>query len=201
MKCSAEGCEKEVMGRGLCSMHYARMRKYGDLNTVKKPQIHGATVKERYEHYVVKGSGCWDWSGSKDVRGYGRLNVNNVPELVHRLSWAFHCGPIPEGEQVLHKCDNPPCSNPEHLFLGNHADNVADMWSKGRARPKVHHGQEHGMAKLTDEQIYEIRESVGPSHITAEKYGMSGRQVRAIRNRESWKHLPERQLNDCHQSS
>ncbi len=192
MKCSIEGCEKDVLGRGFCSMHYRRWQKYGDPRVVKKQQLHGMTVRERYEHYVIKGPECWDWAGSKDKKGYGKLNVNNVPELIHRLSWGFHCGPIPKGEQVLHRCDNPPCSNPAHLFLGIHQDNMDDMWAKGRARPRRHLGTEHGMSRLTEDQVYAIRESSGPSRIIAEQMGISGRQVRDIRLRRSWKHLLER---------
>jgi hypothetical protein len=190
--CSVDGCEKVSVSRGLCPMHYRRFRLYGDPNAKRQEQLHGATIRDRFEHYVVKGDGCWSWSGSTDQNGYGKLNVHGIPALAHRLSWTFHCGPIPDGQQVLHKCDNPICSNPDHLFIGDHQDNMTDMWMKGRANPKIHLGVEHGMAKLTEDQVYKIRESSGASRIIAAELGISGRQVRDIRNRKSWSHLPER---------
>jgi hypothetical protein len=188
--CCIKDCHKPVLAKGLCSGHYQRVRKYGDPTFVLKPQLHGYTVKERLDLYTAQSpEGCWEWRASKDARGYGRLNVGNVPQLAHRLSWQFRVGPIPDGAQVLHRCDNPGCVRPDHLFLGDHAANMADMNGKGRGRPGLVQGEAHGCAKLTDEQVREIRASEGPSHIIAERYGISGRQVRAIRNREAWQHV------------
>lgn len=90
---------------------------------------------------------CWLWQGSVNKDGYGRLQVGprgaNRMWAAHRLAYALHNGPIPDGLWVLHHCDNPPCCNPAHLFLGTLADNHADMDSKGR-RP---HGEAHWMKK------------------------------------------------------
>lgn len=97
-------------------------------------------------------NGCLEWQGWRDREGRGRLNVGRRGEgsiLVHRAAWLVTYGDIPEGFDVCHKCDNPPCCDPEHLFLGTHRDNMADMRAKGRA---------HSRYKLTDEQVHEIKE-------------------------------------------
>lgn len=75
---------------------------------------------------------CWEWIGLKNETGYGTLTVRQQRWLAHRLSWTLHRGPIPNGLCVLHKCDFPPCVNPDHLFLGTRTDNHADMIRKGR---------------------------------------------------------------------
>jgi len=79
---------------------------------------------------------CWVWTASCAKSGYGQLNVDGVPVGAHRLSWKLHNGPIPDGIEVLHKCDHKPCIRPEHLFLGTQAENMADMAAKGRAPSK-----------------------------------------------------------------
>lgn len=78
---------------------------------------------------------CWEWTAGRWTRfGYGRLKYHGVDYRAHRLVWAQLRGPIPHGLCVLHQCDNPPCCNPAHLFLGTKADNTADMMAKGRGR-------------------------------------------------------------------
>jgi hypothetical protein len=87
------------------------------------------TLAERFApRFGFAPSGCWPWTGKIATNGYGYLD--NM--LAHRASWLIHHGPIPEGLQVLHHCDNPRCVNPDHLWLGTQADNVADMMAKGR---------------------------------------------------------------------
>ncbi len=187
--CCIKECERPVFACAMCSLHYTRVRKYGNPNRVRLNQLHGATLMERLLHYTRKAEGCWEWQGYRDPNGYGRLNVRNYPELAHRISWTLHRSELEPGQQVLHHCDNPGCVNPDHLFLGDPAANVADMHAKGRARKRASHGEAHGCAKLTEVQVREIRASSGPSRIIAEQYGVSGRQVRDIRAGRVWRHI------------
>lgn len=92
------------------------------------------SLEERFWEKVQKSSGCWLWMAAKANYGYGVINLGTGLGLVraHRLSWAMHNGPVPEGREVCHRCDVPACVNPAHLFLGTHGDNMRDMVKKGR---------------------------------------------------------------------
>jgi hypothetical protein len=84
--------------------------------------------------------GCWPWTGGAGGFGYGRLRLGKKKVMTHRVAWELTNGPIPEGILVLHDCDNPPCCRPDHLFLGDHAANVADRHAKGRTAMGDRHG-------------------------------------------------------------
>ena len=101
---------------------------------------------------------CWTWTGSIAPDGYGRFRSAHRGPMVgaHRAAWEFASGPIPEGAWVLHRCDNPPCCNPAHLFLGDVQANHDDMHAKGRWSP--HRREAHPMAKLTEPQVAAIRD-------------------------------------------
>jgi hypothetical protein len=188
--CSVIGCEKAVFAKGWCGAHYAKWRKYGDPLVVKQAQLHGKTLRGRFEQYTKKSEGCWLWIGHRDPNGYGRLNVQGVPMLAHRLSWTLHNGDVGDA-YVLHKCDNPQCVSPWHLFLGTQSDNCDDMWQKGRARPGRLIGAAHGMAKLNDESAMRVRSDTRPLRIVASEYGISESTARDIRNGKTWKHIKE----------
>jgi hypothetical protein len=101
---------------------------------------------------------CWEWQRSRRTHGfpYGMCMRKGKLSATHRLSWELNYGPIPDGLWVLHKCDNPPCCNPKHLFLGTRMDNVADCIRKGRAG--VCDGENHPSCKLSDSDVEAIRE-------------------------------------------
>jgi hypothetical protein len=106
--------------------------------------------------------------------------------LSHRVSWEHHRGPVPDGLMVLHYCDNPPCVNPDHLFLGTHDENMKDCTEKRRTL----HGERHNMAKLTWTDIRAIREHGLPdkraSRRLGDKYGVRPSHIRKIINCEIW---------------
>lgn len=113
----------------------------------------------------------------------------------HRLSWELHNGPIPPGLVVCHKCDNPPCVNPDHLFLGTQGDNLRDRDAKGkhnvRLHPELERGERNPNSRLSAVQISEIRRlaSDNSQRGLGRMFGVSGTQIRRILSGEQWGHV------------
>ena len=189
MECTVAHCEKKAVAKGFCTNHYYAFRKHGDPLKVVQKQHHGQTLRERFEIYTRRTEGCWEWTGYRDSNGYGRLNVSGRPILASRTSYLLHYGNIPGGSYVCHKCDNPACVNPEHLFLGTQADNVADMHAKGRQRKRGIPGMSHHAAKLTDDIVRHIRSSDASDAALSKELGVSRATVHAVRNNRTWTHV------------
>lgn len=138
--------------------------------------------------------GCWLWQGTRGVRGYGVMWRQNQAFKAHRISWAIHHGEIPHGNLVLHRCDVTSCIHPEHLFLGTNADNTHDMISKGRARLTISaRGQEHGFARLVEDEVREIRRraALGEPHAAlSREFGIGQSSISRIVSRKRWSHVP-----------
>lgn len=111
------------------------------------------SADERFWSRVIKTDGCWLWQWTVNQYGYGLIQIDGRLKRAHRVAWEWTNGPIPAGMVICHRCDTPACVNPDHLFIGSHADNVADKMAKGRC-PR---GERAGSAKLTDEQAEDIR--------------------------------------------
>lgn len=127
-------------------------------------------------------AGCWNWPGKLYSNGYGRFRVIGKELLAHRISFEVHTGVTPTSNQVVcHKCDNPRCINPDHLFIGTHRDNALDMISKGRGNPAT--GFRNHRCKLSDDDVSKIRQSVaaGVSRKNlASTYGVSVVQITRV---------------------
>lgn len=144
---------------------------------------------------------CWPWIGDRHARGYGRFvphpkrrdahGKRPNPVLSHRLALIYSGHEIPEGHEVCHHCDNPPCCNPRHLFTGTHGDNMRDCMKKRRLNTQ--RGVATGHAKLTDEKVAEIRRRYVPFVVTArslaKEYGVSHSLILLVAKRRWWKHV------------
>ena len=142
---------------------------------------------------------CWEWIASKDKDGYGYFGLDKKICLAHRISWILHYGDIPfhnsyHGMCVLHKCDNPSCVNPNHLFLGTNKDNMKDMVNKGRSS-KISRSQgiKNPQHKLKEQEVLEIRQKYIPYKYSqrqlAKEYNIDQKQICNIVNYKTWKHI------------
>ena len=186
-RCCSHKCWGKVNTQNLRSFNEKRFR-WSNANEKEKLE----RKKSLFDQKVIKKEGCWDWKGSIYKNGYGFIpiheNGKKFSSLAHRLSYELHIGPIPEGFIVCHRCDNPKCTNPDHLWIGTTQDNVDDKIRKGRSNK----GQKHGNSKLKDEDIPEIRKmlDLGVSGAKlARKYNVSTTIISYIKNRKTWTHV------------
>lgn len=163
------------------------MRKH----TVKrrKSESQASFDRRRFWSKVIKQQECWEWNGERDKDGYGKINLMSFQTRVaHRLSWILTFGEIPEGMLVCHRCDNPSCVNPNHLFLGTQSDNINDMYKKGRGI--FHKGEHCCRAKLTNAQANKIRELYSSGRHTqatlSKEFEISQAQISAIVNNKAY---------------
>jgi len=143
----------------------------------------------RFWSKVDESGDCWNWLGGKVAMGYGYFYLRHPKRsiLAHRLSWFMVRGDIPDGLNVCHHCDNPGCVNPGHLFLGTDFDNQQDRVSKGHGL-----GEHHGMAKLSNQDVAEMRRlsanGVRGQDI-ARQYGITYQTVWRTVTRRNWRHI------------
>lgn len=149
------------------------------------------SLEARFWARVEKTDDCWLWTGRQNAKGYGRVFTYSRragrtcrEEMAHRVSYQLAYGPIPDGLLVCHRCDNPPCIRPNHLFVGTNLDNVYDARAKLRLAKK-----------LTPADVYAIRAACdrGETHRSiADRYGLACGTVTKIKLRQRWSWLPER---------
>lgn len=148
-------------------------------------------MEDSFERMVIRQKGCWGWKGiTHHSRGYGRLNFKskNTTIAAHRASWMIYRGSIPDGLHVLHKCDNPSCTNPDHLFIGTNFENVRDMVYKNRQAK----GSYAGTSKLNEEQVLEIKSQLSggiDKKTIAAEFGVTKECVYHIQIGKTWKHI------------
>lgn len=141
---------------------------------------------------TVEENNCCTWEAARQGRGYGHFWLNGHHMLAHRVSWVIHYGPIPEGMMVLHRCDNPGCVNPQHLFLGSQQENMLDMISKGRHSRIAPRGEKSGSAKLKTTDVIKMREwrrdGIKLKFIST-YFGVSVPTVCQITTGQTWTHV------------
>lgn len=144
---------------------------------------------------AVMREGCWGWNGFVDGKGYGRLNVQGArprSQGAHRASWVLHYGEIPQGMHVLHNCDNPICTNPEHLRLGTHAENMRDMKERNRARrigcaPERARAVKLGWAEVRAIRKIKADRPTTKNKVIAAMFGVSAPTISLIARGKIWK--------------
>lgn len=133
---------------------------------------------------------CWIWKGSKNRGGYGTFWFRGRLHIASRVSWMIAYGDIPDGMLVCHRCDIPLCVNPDHLWLGTDMDNTIDKLSKRRQTNR--RGADHGMAKLSEDEVLQIRELMkhgASGKKLAKEYGVSDTLIYYIHHRKLWKSI------------
>lgn len=148
------------------------------------------SLLQRFEKKYIPepNSGCWLWTGSVDLRGYGKIGIDYKTVTATHAAHELFIGPVAEGSHVLHTCDTPACVNPQHLYVGTHWDNMADKVRRGRSRK----GSEHPLVKLTENDIRMIRHRFAAGEhrgVLANAYNISRGNVYAIAERRTWRHL------------
>ncbi len=168
-------CSQKCKMRGIGVMSAEKMRE----KWKEEPFI---TAMERsFNKFVIKQDGCWDWRGSKKKKlPYGMMTIRGKEYMAHRVSYMIHIGEIPEGRVVLHKCDNPPCSNPDHLYVGTYQDNQDDKRERGRCK----------VEKLSVEQVIQIKSLLSEGfscHEVSRRFKCSPTNICNIKNGKIWK--------------
>lgn len=184
--CIVAGCGADSHAHSLCGTHYMRQKQYGDPNHVSAKvgnrKNGDALIRRCKTPEALLDGECWEWPGALDRIGRGIKRMHGT-QIASRATWIEVFGPIePVSLNVCHKCDNPPCVRPSHLFLGTQGDNIQDMLQKGREY-RVH-GDDHYITRVTDAQVEEIRELRATSGLYLREigalYGVDGSHIGKI---------------------
>ena len=189
--CEHETCDRAAYSRGWCLKHYKRWWRNGSIYSVRRYSA-DFTLEDRLHNtgWDETDAGCWEWRGGRQPFGHGYVNYGGAGVLAHRLAYEIWVGPIPEGHVVRHKCDNPPCINPDHLETGTYADNNRDTSERGRGNNQ----------KLTPSHRASIASRYKEGGVTqiqlAEEYGVSLTTINDAIHRKSRPTPWERQVRE-----
>lgn len=178
-------CNNQAIARQLCQNHYMQGRRSGDFLPRKKedPKQYILSRIKETEY------GCWEWTLCK-TQGYGRLVRDGKSWPAHAYSYFAFIGLAPDGMQINHKCHNRCCVNPSHLYAGTQKQNVQDMNEAGRRNQA--RGSRAGNSKITEDIAIQILAHKGIARFAAEKFNVSISLVYAIKKRQAWKHVSEK---------
>lgn len=186
--CQIDGCGKDARHLGWCVAHYKRYNKYG--NPTAGSSSHYKTPDVAFmARSVMNDSGCIEWTGSCDRKGYGQLRIGGKLVKAHRYAVERKNGPIASGMVVMHTCDNPKCVNVDHLRVGTQTDNVRDMDIKGRRVNNQCRGMASYNAKITDDDVKAIRSDKRRQVDIAASYGIAQTVVSKIKLYQAWSHV------------
>lgn len=191
--CKIDGCAAKAKCQKMCDMHYTRLRRHDDPNvTLRAPQHSSLVARLEFTGWteVVRRpeiGPCWEWKGGKYETGYGQVSTpGDISRPAHRMAHLAWVGPIGEGQHVCHKCDNPPCMNPAHLFAGTRKENMEDCASKDRSA----HGERQGGHKLTEAEVRDIRAVYANGGISQRElgaaYGVDQSNISSIVRGKTW---------------
>lgn len=182
--CNIRSCERPHYAKGLCNTHWARSRRGHEMGRAFDRKDWPFADRLWSKTDKAGPDDCWEWKGST-TKGYGVMSARGRQQYVHRLSYELANGPIPPRKVICHRCDNPLCVNPAHLFAGSHLDNSQDAITKGRHA----YGERSGMSKLRNADIPVIRDrlqSETPTQI-ANDFGVSSAAIAMIQAGKTWR--------------
>jgi hypothetical protein len=154
-------------------------------------------LKKSFEKHVVRTEGCWGWKGSLTKQGYPVMSCRKEigSDRGHRASWIIHKGVIPPGMYICHSCDNPICTNPDHLWVGTYQQNQDDKMKKGRHRwepPPIKKGEENASSKLKTEDVIKIKTMIKEGYSLAfigKQFNVHRKTIGRIKNGTHWNHV------------
>lgn len=187
--CAVRGCKRSVKARGWCGAHYSQWRASGALGPLRSE----LTTRGRFRAFVQKTDTCWMWTGATDRNGYGRFYLSPKDEFyaesgvlrqvgAHQFALAMKLGRWPQ-QQALHRCDTPGCVRQSHLYEGSNTDNMRDKVERGR----VPRGESHGRARITEQDVLDLRSGTRTARQIAETRGVSMSAAYHAKNGRNWK--------------
>lgn len=171
------------------------------LKPYKRAKFCSVTCQVTPRTIINENTGCIEWQGATNNHGYGQIRKNGAIFYVHRVMFEnAHGRSIIKDAHLMHSCDNPKCCNPAHLSEGSAKDNLNDMQRKGRKVSIVQAGANHYRAKLTDEQVHEIRSLQGHvgSTILGRRFGVAPSTINRIWNGQNWARPSGAYVHKCH---
>lgn len=195
--CSFPGCDRRHHANGYCRLHDRRNRTKGDPTDCGKGRNVPLDWRFERKRTPTDAAECWEWEGARTKDGYGifwdgtkheRSGANRMIGA-HRWAYMRYVGDIPEGHEVCHSCDNPPCVNPSHLYTDTHAANASRAWQLGRNTPLL--GEDNPKSKMTAAGVVEARERHAAGGVTiaelAREFGVTPTSMGRIIHRRVWK--------------